>query len=153
MTSANLILRSFTMAIHPAKFAWERAAEDVLSEYGFARHVGLAVIVASRLACATNQNSLASKVGIHPAAMVNVLDQGEAAGLLTRCNVPGDRRAKSIELLPAGKRLAEQLETSLAALRAQLLYDVSMSDIEIATRILHLLERRSLSEVATRGAI
>lgn len=107
--------------------------------------LGVAVILLYRAQDDAHQKSLSVQVGINPAAMVRVLDQGETAGLLVRREVPGNRRTKTVELLPQGKALAKRLEKALAALRADLLQDVSLSEIKIATKILRSFEARALA--------
>ena len=81
-----------------------------------------------------------------------MLDQGETAGLLVRNEIPGDRRSKTVDLLPKGARLASRLEEAIAVLRSKLLADVPLSDIKTTIRVLRLLEERSQAHVDSMRA-
>src|SRR3546814_3802012 len=63
------------------------------------------------------QHGLALEVGVNPAALVRTLDRGEAAGLLERNAVSGDRRSNAVSLLPKGEKLAKAMERRVADLR------------------------------------
>src|SRR3546814_1932776 len=88
------------------------------------------------------QNVLAEEVGVNPGAMVRILDQAEAAGLLERRASAEDRRVNTVHILPKGKCLAEKMEAAVADLREALLGDLPVEDIETATRVLRL-DRKS----------
>lgn len=151
MTKADRILFDFTIAIPPAKRAWTQAIGIALTDDRLPMSLAVAVVLTARLGTDAHQHVLAAEIGINPAALVRVLDQGEAMGLLKRCDVPGNRRAKQIELLPAGQTLAEKMEGVLAALRARMLQGISLEDVQAATRVLRALEAKSLAYVAANG--
>src|SRR3546814_12667970 len=60
------------------------------------------------------------EVGVNPAALVRTLDRGEAAGLLERNAVSGDRRSNAVSLLPKGEKLAKAMERRVADLRREI---------------------------------
>jgi len=136
-------LYALTNALQPVRRAWVQAATRQLAGSGLSTSLATVVLLVSRLGAATNQRALALEVGINPAALVRLLDHGEAAGVLVRNDVEGDRRSKVVELLPEGRRLALAMEESLAALRQELLGELPDHDVETATRVLRLLEERS----------
>ncbi|WP_217482586.1 MarR family winged helix-turn-helix transcriptional regulator [Sphingomonas sp. CL5.1] len=136
-------LYAFTNSLQPVRRAWTQAAGRVLAGMGLSTSLATVVLLASRLGPHVQQKILALELGINPAALVRLLDQGEAAGVLVRNDVEGDRRSKAIELLPEGRRLAERMERTLAELRRQLLGDVPRAEIDAATRMLRLLEERA----------
>src|SRR3546814_9048835 len=72
---------------------------------------------------------------------LRTLDRGEAAGLLERNAVSGDRRSNAVSLLPKGEKLAKAMERRVADLRRALLSNLPPEEIETATRILRTLER------------
>ncbi|MCL2831414.1 MAG: MarR family winged helix-turn-helix transcriptional regulator [Betaproteobacteria bacterium] len=148
MAKADRILFDFTIAIQPARRAWVQAIHAKLADDKLPVSLAVAIVLASRMGAAAHQRMLATEIGINPAALMRVLDYGESAGLLKRCNVPGNRRIKTIQLLPAGKALAEKMETAWAALRAGLLCDIPLADVETATRVLRMLEAQSLAYTA-----
>jgi MarR family transcriptional regulator for hemolysin len=148
MTDADRILFDFTLAIQPAKRAWVQAIGAELADEKLPISLAFAIALTARMGATAHQRMLAAEIGIHPAALMRVLDQGESAGLLKRCNVPGNRRIKTVELLPAGKALARKMEKSWTALRARMLRDVPLQDVEAATRALRALESQSLAHAA-----
>ena len=151
MAKADRILFDFTIAIPPARRAWAQAVGVALTGDKLPMSLAVAIVLAARLGIDAHPHVLAAEIGINPAALVRVLDQGEAMGLLERRDVPGNRRTKTVELLPAGKVLAEKMEATLAALRARMLHDTPLEDVQAATRVLRSLEARSLAYVAAHG--
>jgi MarR family transcriptional regulator for hemolysin len=151
MADADRILFDFTIAIQPARRAWLQAIGAGLADDKLPLSLAVAITLASRMGPAAHQRMLADEIGINPAALMRVLDQGESAGLLKRCSVPGNRRIKTVELLPAGKALARKMEKSWTTLRARMLRDVPLEDVETATRVLRALEAQSLAHVAASG--
>lgn len=135
-------LYALTNALQPVRRAWVQAATQQLAGAGLSISLATVVLFVSRLGAAPHQKALALEVGVNPAALVRLLDQGEAAGLMVRKEAKGDRRSKVIELLPEGKRLAHSMEESLARLRLEMLGNLPVEDVETATRVLRLLEER-----------
>src|SRR3546814_4340735 len=91
------------------------------------------------------------EVGVNPAALVRTLDRGEAAGLLERNAVSGDRRSNAVSLLPKGEKLAKAMERRVADLRRALPSNLPPEEIETATRIRseeHTSELQSLMRIS-----
>jgi MarR family transcriptional regulator, transcriptional regulator for hemolysin len=141
--NSKLALFALTNALQPVRRAWVQAVGRALSDTGVPTPLATAVLLVARLGSSAHQKDLAAALGVNPAGMVRIIDQGEAAGLLARSSATDDRRAKSVVLLPAGKRLAQQCEDVVVALREELLGDIATADVESATRILRLLEERA----------
>src|SRR3546814_11817466 len=77
----------------------------VLAEFGLPSSLTAAVILASRSGDAgIRQNVLAEEVGVNPGAMVRILDQAEAAGLLERRASAEDRRVNTVHILRSEER-------------------------------------------------
>src|SRR3546814_11035606 len=110
------------------------------------------VILTARLGPAVPQKELALEVGVNPAALVRTLDRGEAAGLLERNAVSGDRRSNAVSLLPKGEKLAKAMERRVADLRRALLSNLPPEEIATATSIPRQLEERAHAYVQ-RGNI
>lgn len=134
---------ALTNALQPVRRAWKQAAALALSASGLSVSLATPILLVSRLGDGVQQNVLAEEVGVHPAAMVRVLDQAQDAHLLERRAVPGNRRVKGIYLLPEGRRLAVNMERSLTALRKELLQDIPREDIDTTTRTLRAFEERA----------
>src|SRR3546814_285646 len=127
----------------PVRRAWGSAASVIIADFGLSTSLGTVVILTSRLGPAVPQKELALEVGVNPAALVRTLDRGEAAGLLERNAVSGDRRSNAVGLLPKGEKLAKAMERRVADLRRALLSNLPPEEIETATRILRTLEERA----------
>jgi len=145
-SSMNMLF-ALTNALQPVRRAWVQVAGSVISQVGLSNSLGTVILLLSRHGVSIPQKDLATEVGVHPAALVRTLDQGEVAGLLRRRDVPGDRRFKAVELLPEGQRLAEIIEKGLEDLRGELLGDLPIEQIDITTRILRTIEDRALAHM------
>ncbi len=86
---------------------------------------------------------LAATLGVHPSSATRACDRLVAAGLLSRDEAPGDRRALSLSLTAAGRRLVR----SVARRRRAALVEVL--DRVPARRRAHLVEAMAaLAEAA-----
>lgn len=135
-------LYALTNSIQPLRRVWLQAVSHTLGQSGISNSLATAVLLVSRRPEGTQQNTLAEDIGINPGALVRTLDQGEAAGLLERREVKGNRRVKEIHILPKGKALALQMEQRLSELRQHLLGDLPAEQIAQTTATLRLFEDR-----------
>src|SRR3546814_831342 len=110
LVPTDSILFDLTNAVQPVRRAWVQAASVIIADFGLSTSLGTVVILTSRLGPAVPQKELALEVGVNPAALVRTLDRGEAAGLLERNAVSGDRRSNAVSLLPKGEKLAKAME-------------------------------------------
>jgi DNA-binding MarR family transcriptional regulator len=99
------------------------AAHD-LSMWGY--------IVLSRLAAAPaeTQLSLARAIGYDKSRLIGLLDELEAAGLLTREPDPADRRAKVIALTAAGRARHGEARRDIARMERRLLAGVDPAEVD-----------------------
>lgn len=134
---------AFTVALQPARQAWQQAAGIVLADTGLSVTLATPVLLVSRMGDGVSQQVLAERIGVHPAALVRTLDQAEKAQLLERRVVPANRRQRAIYLLPEGQRLAAAMELALRKLRAEVLKDIPAQDLETATRVLQAFEEQA----------
>jgi MarR family transcriptional regulator for hemolysin len=68
------------------------------------------IVMISRLGDGARPGQVADAVGIEPPSLVRIIDQLVNGGLVLRQDDPSDRRAKTLSLTAAGKRIAERLE-------------------------------------------
>ena len=130
-------LRAFTDALLPIRRAWFQAANVAMDDLDLPSSMSAAILMVSRAGPdGIRQNDLAEEVGIHPTALVRVLDQAQKEDILARRESQTDRRVKTIHLLPRGEQLASRIELAITKLRATLLRDMAPADIEAATRVL-----------------
>jgi MarR family transcriptional regulator, transcriptional regulator for hemolysin len=88
-----------------------------------------------------NQTELADALEIEAPTLVPLLDGLEKQGLLKRCPVDGDRRAKHIALTPAGREQAAYVNGLVKDFRNDVLKDVSEDDLKAAIRVFHAMAR------------
>jgi DNA-binding MarR family transcriptional regulator len=88
--------------------------EAVLKPYAvsFARYEVLMLLYFSRRA-SLPMALIGERLQVHPTSVTNLIDRLQAAGLVRRAPHPGDRRSTVVELLPAGRELAEAATADL----------------------------------------
>lgn len=106
---------------------------------GFVRERGLTLPRARALLLLSkdrswNQTELADALDIEHPSVVRLLDGLERQGLITRCAVVGDRRAKQIQLTDAAQQQVKELEELTDRLRAVLLQDIDAASLEVTLR-------------------
>lgn len=104
----------------------------------------LAVVVGSP---GISQTQLSQVLDIKRSGVVVLVDELEGAGVLERAPVPGDRRAHSLRMTPAGKRLWQKAEAEVRAHEAALFADLAPEDL----RQLHDLLARAARSAARHG--
>jgi DNA-binding MarR family transcriptional regulator len=95
-----------------------------------------------------SQQALSSALGIHRSAMVALVDDLERRGLAERRRDPTDRRAHSLFLTPAGRKLLSELERLADEREAELLSALSASE---RSRLISLLRRVADSQGLAAG--
>jgi MarR family transcriptional regulator for hemolysin len=143
MSSKEKSLYALTNALQPVRRVWKQAATLVIAKNGISMSLATVVLWVHRNPQGINQRDLAEEVGVNPGALVRLLDQAAALGFLERQELPGDRRFKTLRILPTGAELAKEIEAAADKLRVELMHDVPLEDIETATRILRLFEERA----------
>jgi DNA-binding MarR family transcriptional regulator len=88
--------------------------EAVLKPYAvsFARYEVLMLLYFSRRA-ALPMALIGERLQVHPTSVTNLIDRLQAAGLVRRTPHPDDRRSTVVELLAAGRELAEAATADL----------------------------------------
>jgi MarR family transcriptional regulator for hemolysin len=143
MSSKEKSLYALTNALQPVRRVWKQAATLVIAKNGISMSLATVVLWVHRNPQGINQRDLAEEVGVNPGALVRLLDQAAALGFLERQELPGDRRFRTLRILPTGAQLAKEIEAAADKLRVELMHDVPLEDIETATRILRLFEERA----------
>ncbi|WP_432843387.1 MarR family winged helix-turn-helix transcriptional regulator [Dactylosporangium sp. CA-092794] len=90
--------------------------EAVLKPHGvtFARYEVLMLLYFSRKS-SLPMALIGARLQVHPTSVTNAVDRLEAAGLVRRTPHPADRRSTVVELLDAGRELAEAATADLNA--------------------------------------
>lgn len=129
--------------------AWRRAVNRRLQPYGLTEATWLPLVHLSRAQTPMRQKDLAASLGLDGSSVVRLLDALQAAGLITRREEDGDRRAKAIVLTPQGQATVEQVEQVAAQVRAAALADIPDPELQRAFDLLQGIVRRLEAETET----
>jgi MarR family transcriptional regulator for hemolysin len=91
------------------------------------------------------QNELAASLSLDCSSVVRLLDALETSGLIERCEVRADRRAKSLALTARGRRTVDQVERVSREVRDVVFGEVSDEDLARSLRLLETVRDRLLS--------
>jgi DNA-binding MarR family transcriptional regulator len=88
---------------------------------------------------ATNQQRMATALGVTPSVMVTLIDELESHGAVARRRDPANRRQSSIELTPAGLQLLGEARRISDRVDEQLWHEIEQRDRVAAHRALATL--------------
>src|SRR4051812_38297919 len=131
---------SFGLRLVRAARLWRREANEALARYELSEATVLPLLLLDHLGCGVRQRALAEELGIEGPSLVRLLDQPEAAGLVERRGDATDRRAKTLNLTEAGRRVLVRARAVLAAARGRLLAGAGVEDIAACGRPLAEIE-------------
>jgi len=83
-----------------------------------------------------HQARLAKEVGVETPTLVSLLDRMEKMEWVRREPDPGDRRAKIVEVTPAGAKLFRQLQKQVKAVREDMFGGLSEQELDQACGLL-----------------
>ncbi|SAI69404.1 MarR family transcriptional regulator [Bordetella ansorpii] len=139
----------FGSLLSQASRAWRRAVNRRLQPYGLTEATWLPLVRLSRAQTPMRQKDLAASLGLDGSSVVRLLDALQAAGLITRREEDGDRRAKAIVLTAQGQATVEQVEQVAAQVRAAALADISDRELRRAFDLLQGIVLRLEAETGT----
>ncbi|PQA89544.1 hypothetical protein CW354_01340 [Marinicaulis flavus] len=90
----------------------------------------------------TTQIQIAKRVGIEGPTLTRTLDMLEADGLVERLPDPSDRRNKHLRVTEKGVDALNDIMEIAEKLRARLLADMSAEDVNVANKLLSLMQER-----------
>jgi MarR family transcriptional regulator, transcriptional regulator for hemolysin len=107
----------------------------LVAEHGVSEAASAPLLWIERLGENVRQNALADAIGIEGASLVRLLDELQAAGLITRMPDAADRRANAVNLTEAGWAVVREVNTALTELRLTVFEKISRRDAEAALRV------------------
>jgi MarR family transcriptional regulator for hemolysin len=116
--------------------------DEALTGLGLSDALALPVVVLGRYPEGIRQTQLADELGIEGPSLVRLLDRLVEDGLVERREDPADRRAKIVQLTPAGAAHSGQASVVLDAFRASLLEGVDPADIDATLRVFDVMLAR-----------
>ncbi len=114
---------------------WRAEIDRRLAAFGLNESRGLTLLHLYRLAETATQRELADAVGVRGPTLVHTLDWLEAEGLIERRPEACDRRTKSVHLRAQAAPVLECIETTLAAVRAELLAGLSPGEVATCLKV------------------
>jgi MarR family transcriptional regulator, transcriptional regulator for hemolysin len=131
----------FAESLHQVAHAWRNELSRRLRPQGFSHSSWLLLIHLSRNDGCTHRE-LAQSMGIEAATLVRLVDHMEREGLLKRHGSETDRRVKHLLLSAAGKKAVEQIRSSAAELRKEILAGSGKEDIGVALNVLQSIRNK-----------
>jgi DNA-binding MarR family transcriptional regulator len=124
--------------LHRVGFALGSFLSDVVEPHGLSVRTW---VVLSTVASNPDMTQLAlgSALGLDKTTVTAAIDRLEGAGLVSRREAPGDRRARVVDITEAGRQLAEKVELETSARQAAILAGVDRADLDSMTRTLQQL--------------
>jgi DNA-binding MarR family transcriptional regulator len=98
------------------------------------RHFSVLIVLVNR--GSTVQRDLAAATGADKAGIMRVVDDLERKGLAVRKAVPGDRRARAVEITPEGLKLVDAAHVAAEPLSERLVSDFAPDEFETLTKLL-----------------
>lgn len=149
MADGNLrqLRLAYTHTLLLAGRQWRRLADAATNAHGISEAKALPLVLIGRMEGEPRQNALAGAVGIEGPSLVRILDQLETAGLVVRKEDATDRRAKVLNLTPAGQAVVAKIEADLERLRDAAFAKVSAADLEASIRVFQAMQDH-LSEIS-----
>ena len=114
---------------------WRAEIDRRLTAFGLTESRWLTLLRLSRLTEAATQRELAEAVGVRGATLVRTLDRLEAEGLIERRTEASDRRIKSVHLRAGAAPILERIETTVAAVRAEIFSDISHAEMTTCLKV------------------
>ena len=100
-----------------------------------------------------SQVDLADVLELQPISLVRLLDRLVEHGLVERKHDPRDRRANRLFLTPAGRQLADDLDSLRESIATDVLQDVPDAAIEISLKTLRDIKERIKTFAEPSGSV
>jgi MarR family transcriptional regulator, lower aerobic nicotinate degradation pathway regulator len=127
----------FALGLLLRRAHWHAAAVmgDALRPLGVElRHFAVLIVLVDR--GPTVQRDLATATGSDKAGIMRVVDDLERRGLVVRKAVPGDRRARAVEITPQGIELFDAAHVAAEPLAERLVAELGPGETEQLTDLL-----------------
>jgi len=132
--------KRFSLALYNTARTWRQAVDRRLKDLGVGQASWLAIAIIATAGEPLSQSELAHRLGVEGPTMVATIDRLVKAGYVLRVPSPTDRRVKFIELTAAGNHLYERVKTEAEFYRAELLANIDIKKLRVATELLETLQ-------------
>ena len=131
---------------------WREVVSAELEQHGLAPAVWRPLVHLASFGEVPRQRDLARSLQIGCPALVRLLDNLEAKGLVERIDVDDDRRAKQVMLTSEGRRIADLVHEVIADVERQLIEDLAPRELAAANHAFTAIEQRLGSFAPRRSA-
>ncbi len=138
--------RDLAAMLQPLLRALIAAELPVLARHGVTMW-GYSVLNALQDTPASTQAALADKIGADKTRIIAVLDELQAAGLISRVPDPADRRARLLSITPAGRDRRRAVQDEIQQGEGRLLAGLPAAEREAFLRAAQLLSARPLEAI------
>lgn len=118
---------------------WRRAIDQRLQPFDLTQATWMPLMQLARAAGPMRQKDLAAALALDNSAVVRILQNLEASGLIERQEDPDDRRAKALAITTQGRQLVRRVESMSAELERELLGSLPPADVAATHRVLEQL--------------
>lgn len=132
----------FFVALSTVARVWRKHADLLLREYELSDALAWPLVLLYRAQHPLRVQDLAEQLGLDSSSLVRPLDQLCAARLMTREEDPSDRRAKKLELTPAGRELASRISDTVNVYRDRVMRGIEEADLKVAVDVARRVEAR-----------
>jgi MarR family transcriptional regulator for hemolysin len=116
---------------------WRQAMDRRLKPLGLSDAKWRTVLHLSRGPKEMSQAELASRLNIEAPSMARLLDRLAADGWIERRASAGDRRVKTVHLLPKASGVIRQIDRTMNATRKEILGELSQTELRTCIATLH----------------
>jgi MarR family transcriptional regulator for hemolysin len=122
---------------------WRQAMDRRLKPLGLSDAKWRTVLHLSRGPKNMSQAELASRLNVEAPTMARLLDRLAADGWIERRSAPGDRRVKTVHLLPKASGVIRQIDRTMNATRDEILGGLSRAELRACIATLEKVRARA----------
>ncbi|KAA5607105.1 transcriptional regulator SlyA [Roseospira marina] len=140
----------FGMTVGRIARLWRGEVDRRLAPMGLTQARWYLLLTLRRLAEDVTQKELAEAANIQGPTLVRTLDSLEKEGLIRRCPLPGDRRAKVVRLTDQANPVLDRIQAVGASVREEILDGIDPADLDACQRVFDRIGDR-LTEIRARS--
>ncbi len=115
---------------------WRKAVDARLQPFSLTEASWVLLVQLSRAGGPIRQKDLAAKLGLDNTAVVRVLNNLEADGLIERREAADDKRVRLLVLTGQGQATVRQVESIAEGVEKELLSGIPRADLEVTLKVI-----------------
>lgn len=137
---SSINTEDFARLLHMTAHNWRTALDRRLRPMGLSRATWMVLAFVRKLD-GPNQTELAEQLSLETPSIVRLIDRLEREHLVER-RTGADRRVRTVHLTPKGEELSAEIWRVAGRLRAELMRDIPLDDVERSMGLLSTLYQR-----------